>query len=195
METAGLGMTGVGYHYVAPNHIVRAPINWCPVPPFPSYYWPPPHPQPSSPCTQLWYPSNISSIQPPPPTTTEPALPPPLQRQETLLPSNEDCSSYNLSLAGHQRKQHPVLSLQRHLQQPPRGFEPTFPQSFFEQRQIGFVQEKQDMVQIQEPLHQYSANAVISAPKMYVAHSTKVPLSHHLYSLTPIIADSPTVII
>ncbi|XP_018021636.1 poly(rC)-binding protein 3 isoform X2 [Hyalella azteca] len=27
METAGLGMAGVGYHYVAPNHIVRAPIN------------------------------------------------------------------------------------------------------------------------------------------------------------------------
>lgn len=27
METAGLGMAGVGYHYVAPNHIVRAPIH------------------------------------------------------------------------------------------------------------------------------------------------------------------------
>lgn len=27
METAGLGMAGVGYQYVAPNHIVRAPIH------------------------------------------------------------------------------------------------------------------------------------------------------------------------
>ncbi|KAK8754650.1 hypothetical protein OTU49_017021 [Cherax quadricarinatus] len=27
METAGLGMAGVGYQYIAPNHIVRAPIH------------------------------------------------------------------------------------------------------------------------------------------------------------------------
>ena len=63
METAGLGVAGVGYHYVAPNHIVRAPLNWCTAPSLPPHCYspslppsllpPPPHPMYSAPQSYL----------------------------------------------------------------------------------------------------------------------------------------------